>query len=253
VIVLVLSAVSLRAEFDQTHTKFAKVLSAFVKEGLVDYRALKESPSGLNGYLDDLAEVGREEFEIWPEAERLAFLINLYNATTLQLIIDHYPLKGIRSIGGLFSSPWRLKVVHTWGEAFTLDEVEHELIRPRYKEPRIHYALVCAARSCPPLRKEPYIGKRLPEQLQDQGTLFFATPEKNRVDHENKILWISPIFKWFESDFTKGGLSLKQFIQTQLRPEDRTAVASESFRIKYTDYDWSLNAQPPISNVPTGP
>lgn len=234
----------LRAEFDQTHPGLAKVLASFVKDGWVDYRALKDSPANLTEYLDEIAIVGREEFETWSEPERLAFLINTYNATTLQLIIDHYPVKGIRSIGGLFSSPWRLKVVHMWGESFTLDDLEHELIRRRFVEPRIHYALVCAARSCPPLRHEPYIGRRLNDQLQDQGRIFLSTPEKNRVDPKAQILWLSPIFKWFESDFTRGKISLKQYILPQLKPEDQPLVASNAFRIKYTDYDWSLNDRP---------
>lgn len=241
----------LGAEFDQSHAGLAKVLSTFVQDGFVDYRSLKASPTALSDYLDDVAKVGREEFEVWKEPDRLAFLINVYNATTLQLIIDHYPVKGIRSIGGLFSSPWRLKVVHMWGETFTLDELEHELIRPQYREPRVHYALVCAARSCPPLRHEPYQGSRLENQLQDQGRIFLSTPEKNRVDQKSEILWLSPIFKWFESDFTRGKITLKQYILPQLNAEDRPLVASKAFRIKYTDYDWSLNEQP--QRVPKTP
>lgn len=241
------TALKLRADFDKSHGSLAKVLSRFVKDGLVDYRSLKATPTELAEYLDEVAKVSREQFDGWKEPERLAFLLNVYNATTLQLIIDHYPVKGIRSIGGLFSSPWRLKVVHIWGEAFTLDQLEHEMIRPNFAEPRIHYALVCAARSCPPLRHEPYLGTRLGDQLQDQGRVFLATPEKNRVDRNAQILWLSPIFKWFESDFTRGKITLQQYLLPQLQPEDRSLVATNSFRIKYTDYDWSLNEQPPQS------
>lgn len=235
---------SLSAGFDHHHPQFAKVLSKFVDtQGMVAYSALKASSADLDAYLDDLAGVSREEFETWKEPERLAWLLNLYNAVTLQLILDHYPVKSIRSIGGLFSSPWKLKVVHIWGETFTLDQVEHEMIRGVFKEPRVHFALVCAAKSCPPLRAEPYVPSKLNAQLDDQGRIFLTTRAKNRVDLEAHILWLSPIFKWFEADFVGKNGSLLKFVTPYLAPVDAKAISTEEFRIKYTDYDWSLNEQ----------
>ena len=230
--------------FDLEHPEFAKVLGKFVSGGLVDYQGLKAAPQDLDEYLDQLAGVSREQFEIWPERDRLAFLINLYNATTLKLITDNYPVKGIRSIGGFFSSPWKQRVVHIWGENLSLDDVEHTLIRARFKEPRIHFALVCAARSCPPLRAEPYTGSRLAVQLDDQGRQFFAQPLKNRLDTTNKVLWLSPIFRWFEGDFTSPQTNLVRFVSHYLPITGAGTNRLVELKIKYTEYDWSLNEQP---------
>ncbi|MCI0351582.1 MAG: DUF547 domain-containing protein, partial [Acidobacteriales bacterium] len=187
--------------FDHLHSRYAVVLKIHVKDGWVDYTALKAAKTNLTAYLDELAAVKESEFQKWSEPQQLAFLYNLYNAATLQLVCDHYPVAGIKMIGGLLKGPWSLEVVRVWGKTITLDDLEHGIIRKRYQEPRSHFALVCAARSCPPLRTEPYVAERLSAQLDDQGRTFLRQREKNRVDAANRTLYLSPIFKWFEEDF----------------------------------------------------
>ncbi len=217
------------------------VLAVNVRDGAVDYAALKAAPGELDGYLNDLAQVSRAEFDQWSQARPLAFLLNLYNAATLKLVADNYPVKSMKKIGGVFGSPWKQKVVRLWGDTVTLEEVEHGILRAKYAEPRLHFTLVCAAKSCPPLRTEAYVADRLEAQLDEQGHRFLADPAKNRVDAAARILWLSPIFKWFEADFTAGGKTLPEFVAPFLAESDRTAVAAGEFGVKFTAYDWSLN------------
>lgn len=227
--------------FDLTHARWTRILTAHVKNGEVDYAALKASPQELQSYLDSLAAVTRPEFDAWPEPDQIAFLLNLYNAATLKLVADNYPVKSIKDIGGLFGNPWKLKVVRLWDRLTTLDDVEHGILRAEYQEPRIHFALVCAARSCPPLRPEAYVGKRLDAQLQDQGRIFLADRAKNRVDPAGQTLWLSPIFKWFQEDFTANGKTVAEFVVPFLPAAEISGVSPKDFKVRYTDYDWSLN------------
>lgn len=231
------------AEFDQTHAAFNALLKKHVRDGWVDYAALKADPKPLNAYLDSLAALSEKDFNRWPEKERFAFLINLYNAATLKLIVDHYPVKSIKDIGGFLSSPWKQEVVRVFGKVTTLGEVEHGIIRARYHDARAHFALVCAAKGCTPLRAEAYVAARLDEQLDDQGRIFFGQAQKNRVDAGARTVYLSPIFKWFSEDFEKKSGSVLKFAEAFLPVKDRQALATGGFKIKYTDYDWSLNDQ----------
>lgn len=225
--------------FDHTHAAFSAVLKQQVNGGWVDYAGLKADANPLNDYLDQLAAVSEAEFNAWPEKERLAFLINLYNAATLKLIVDHYPVKSIKDIGGLLKGPWKQEVVRLFGKVTTLDELEHGVIRKKYDDPRAHFALVCAARGCPPLRPEAYVGARLDEQLDDQGRAFLAQSQKNRIEGGERTIYLSPIFKWFSGDFEKKSGSVLKFIEPYLSEKDRSVLSAA--KIRYTDYDWSLN------------
>ncbi len=228
--------------FDQSHARLARVLGAVVKDARVDYAKLKASPAELDGYLQDVAAVPAAEFARWPEADRLALLINLYNAQTLRLIIDHYPLPSIRSIGVLPGAAWREPVVRQGGQIMTLDHLENKVIRPQYREPRIHFALVCAAIGCPPLRSEPFVGARLNGQLDEQARTFLATPEKNRFDAASATLHLSPIFKWYDKDFVTGAGSLAAYVKPFLPEAQRIALADPAkVKVSFTDYDWALN------------
>jgi hypothetical protein len=228
------------ASFDHTHAAFDTVLKQHVNGGWVDYAALKADPKPLKSYLDQLAAVSAANFNAWPEKQRLAFLINLYNAATLKLIVDHYPVKSIRNIGGTFNGPWKQNVVPLFGKLTTLDDLEHGIIRKKYHDPRVHFALVCAAKSCPPLRSEAYTADRLDEQLDDQGRTFLVQSQKNRVDRTARVIYLSPIFEWYAADFQAKSGSVLKFVEPFLPEKDRYAVTG-GFRIKYTDYDWSLN------------
>ena len=193
---------------DQTHASYARVLSACVKDSRVDYAKLKANPAELDAYLQQLAAVPAPTFASWSESQRLALLLNLYNAQTLRLITHHYPVKSIRNIGVLPGAAWRELTVRFGGQVLSLDHLEHKIIRVEYQEPRIHFALVCAAIGCPPLRSEPFLGSQLSEQLEDQAKQFLAMKEKNRFDGRRNTLYLSPIFKWYEEDFTKPAGSL---------------------------------------------
>jgi hypothetical protein len=228
--------------FDQTHSRYAGVLRQFVSNGRVDYVALRAKPGELNTYLEGLAAVKPADFAGWTPENRLALLLNLYNAWTLRLIADHYPVKSIRDIGTLPGAAWRELIVRFGGQIMSLDHLENKVIRANYHDPRIHLALVCAAMGCPPLRSDPYQGSQLDRQLADQGRTFLATPEKNRFDPDKCKLWLSPIFKWYKEDFTGGGQSLQDFVRPYLPEASRHALGSSpGVKIAYTDYDWALN------------
>lgn len=236
-----------RAAFDQTHAAFDAVLKAHVTDGRVNYAALKAAPQPLNAYLATLAAVPEAEFKTWSEKDRLAFLFNLYNAATLKLIVDHYPIASIKKIGGFFNfgglgdGPWAQKVVRLFGQVTTLDHLEHGLIRKDYAEPRAHFALVCAARGCPPLRAGAFVGAQLDSQLDEQGKIFLGQSEKNRVDAAKRTLHLSPIFKWFAGDFEAAAGSVEKFVAPYFPETSRATLTAGGLSISYTDYDWSLN------------
>ena len=244
--ILMLGSVSIAsqattAEFGQTHALFTSVLTNYVKDARVDYAALKAQPQDLTRYLDQVAAVSKAEFKKWSEPEQIAFLANAYNAYTLRLIIDHYPLKSIKDIGSFFQGPWDQPVVKLFGETITLNTLEHKILRVDYAEPRLHFALVCAAKGCPPLRNEAYVGVRLNEQLNDQGKQFLAETAKNRVEAAEHTVYLSPIFKWYAGDFEKKSGS----VLAALKPywPAKPVAGYEEFEIRYTGYDWSLNEQ----------
>ena len=224
--------------FDHDYKLLNDLLSTHVQNGLVDYKSIKADPKNLDMFVVQAGAVDHSEFDTWTQPQQLAFLINLYNAVTIQLIISEYPVTSIRKISGLLKNPWKLKTVPLFREMITLDHLEHNIIRPRYHEPRIHFALVCAARGCPILRSEAYLPDNLNNQLEDQTIQFLqSTPQKNRYDPNTKTLYLSPIFKWYAEDFQAASGSVQLFVKNYLPQVDIEA------KIRYTDYDWSLNEQ----------
>jgi len=188
-----------------------------------------------------------------PERDQLAFWINAYNAYTIRLINKHGERESIRNINKTFGvvkayGPWKEKLARVGGRAYGLDEIEQNIIRPRFREPRIHFALVCAAMGCPPLRSEAYVGSRLDEQLDDQARTFLvASPAKNRVDVANRTLHVSPIFISFRDyiqDFGGSQAAVGRFIARYL-PDGpgRQLLLSGAFKVVETEYDWTLNSQ----------
>ena len=220
--------------FDHTHAQFDALLKAHVDEqGLVDYRALKAKPDDLKAYLDTLAAVSAEDYETWTPPQRLAFAFNLYNASTLQLIVDHYPIKSIRDIGTRFRGPWKQPAVRFRGSTITLDALEHGYLRKEYNEPRLHLALVCAAKGCPPLRREAYVAERLDAQLDDQSRKYLGSSRGLQLDRANGEARISAIFQWYGKDFP----SVAAFVAKH------SGESLDGLKIRYLDYDWSLNEQ----------
>lgn len=229
---------------ENLHAEFTAILKEYCHESRVDYKLLKKNRNKLNNYIATLAKIDGDTFQKWTNDERMAFLINYYNAATLQLIIDHYPVTSIKDIGGFFSSPWKIEFITLFGEKHNLDYIEHELLRKKFKEPKIHFALVCASIGCPPLRNEAFTGSELKEQLNDQASIFLKDKNKNYWDSKSKTLYLSPIFKWFEADFEKQSGLVYAYIQSFLPEEDRAEInklTRGNPRIKYTKYDWGLN------------
>lgn len=239
-LILALTPAADAKPYDHSHAALDSILKTRVAGGLVDYAGLKADRATLDAYLADAGAVPLAEFQQWNQDEQLAFLMNIYNAATLQLIIDNYPVDSIKSLGSLVKSPWAKEFVVLYGKTISLDTLEHKIIRKNYREPRIHFALVCAAIGCPPLRNEAFQGARLDEQLGDQVKTFLATPEKNRVDVGKETLYLSPIFKWYREDFETDGKGLAAFVAPWY-PEAGTDLAT--YEIEFTDYDWALNDQ----------
>ena len=218
------------------HSALDSILKTHVNDsGQVNYAALKKDRGPLDAYLQKTGAVSQSEFSQWSQSEKLAFLINVYNAETLQLIIDNYPVASIKKIGGLLSSPWDKKVVMLFGQETTLDHVEHGVIRKQFPEPRIHFALVCAAKGCPPLRNEAFTAAKLEAQLESQTKTFLSDSAKNRI--EDKAVHLSPIFDWYGEDFEIGGKSVLDYVDPYF------GGSASGKKLKFTDYDWSLNTQ----------
>jgi len=226
------------------HSAFDSLLRAHVAGGLVDYDAFARSRE-FRTYLDRLAGA---EPELLPDKERLAFWANVYNAYTIEQVNAHHERASIRNIRkalGLFplKGPWSERMVRAAGGTLTLDEVEHDILRRRFREPRVHFALVCAALGCPPLRSEAYTGARIDEQLDDQARVFLLrTPAKNRVDVATRTVWVSPILIWYEEDFGGTREALGQFLARYWSEgPERVLLLSGRFRLRETAYDWALN------------
>ncbi len=222
--------------FDHSHEALTSVLKKYVDaDGMVDYAGLKENRATLDAYLKTTASVKESDFKSWNEERQIAFLMNVYNAETLQYIIDNYPTKSIKKLGPLIGSPWDEKNVELFGKKTTLNKVEHSMLREDYDEPRLHFALVCAAKSCPPLRAEAYTADRLDAQLTDQAKVFLGQSAKNRV--EGETLYLSKIFDWYGGDFDKGDTDVIDYINPFYEAD------TTKLKVKYTDYDWDLNKQ----------
>lgn len=218
------------------HSIFEPLLSAHVKNGLVDYKGFKEDEHRLDEYLEMLSRIDPDQLM---KAERMAFYINAYNAWTIKLILTRYPdLKSIKDLGTLFKSPWKKKFVKLNGREVTLDHIEHEILRPVFKDPRIHFAVNCASMSCPPLLAEPYTGADLERQLEKVTEDFINDARSNYV--EGGFLYVSRIFKWFNEDFD-GDVSgfVKRYAKGSLAQD--LQASNTALKVKYLDYDWSLN------------
>jgi hypothetical protein len=231
------------ADFDHSHALWGKVLKKYLKNGMVNYMALKSDRSDLDNYLKLTAAVRESDFIRWSKEQQLAFYINVYNAETFQLIIDNYPLSSIKKIGGFFSGPWDQVVVGLFGKTTTLSKLEHSIIRKQFSDPRVHFALVCAAKGCPPLRDEPFVADELDSQLKDQGKAFLSERAKNRVDTKTKTVYLSKIFSWYAADFEKSAVSVLLYVRPFFPDADRKALLQPGYSISYTAYDWSLNEQ----------
>lgn len=222
------------------HTLFTQVLADHVKNGAVDYKAIKSDPR----FSQYIAVLQKFNPKTLTGDEKLAFWINAYNAFTIQYVLDKYPIKSLMNKlsyvtgGGTFKT----KFIEINGRKYSLTDIENDVVRP-LGDPRIHFALVCGAKSCPPLRPEAYVASRLNEQMNEQGRLFMSQSDKNHFDFEKNEIAISKIFDWFKDDFRKNGKSELEFISTYLPHEQAQKLLAHAatIKIKYTEYDWDLN------------
>lgn len=236
ILVVFLAVSSQSAQAQINNELYQNVLNTSVKEGLVDYESIKTNPDDLNNYLKQSSEITQKTFENWTEAEQLALLINIYNAQTLALVAENYPVMSIKDISAESGGPWEQPIVNLFGEKITLNALEHNIIRKNYAEPRIHFALVCAALGCPVLISDPYSAQILNDQLEQQTKVFLLDKEKNSINSKEKVLKLSPIFDWFKEDFIAESGSVVNFINPYFGNQ-----ANSDFEIEYTNYDWSLN------------
>ena len=230
------------------HSAFDALLRAHVTRGMVDYDAFARAPE----FPRYLARLAAFDPATLARADQLAFWINAYNAYTIQLINKHGERESIRNINKTFGikayGPWKEKLAKVGGRAYGLDEIEQGIIRKRYEEPRIHFALVCAALGCPPLRSEAFTGARLDAQLDDQARVFLLeSPTKNRVDVASRTVYLSPIFVEFRDyieDFGGSHAAVGRYVARYFPPGPaRDLLTSGRFAVKVTDYDWTLNSQ----------
>lgn len=220
------------------HRLFGDLLKKYVQDGNVNYAGFKSEEAGLNQYLELIEKVDPETLS---RNEQFAFYANAYNAWTIKLILTKYPdVKSIKDLGFLGTGPWKQKVVRLQGELVSLDHIEHDILRPRFKDPRVHFAINCAARSCPPLRSEPYRGDILDRQLDTATRSFLNNPQNYRL--EDTVFYVSRIFKWFSEDFKDEPLGFYLNYATGDLAK-RLESGRNKIRVEYLDYDWSLNGK----------
>ena len=231
--------------FDHEHRSWTAILARYVRDGSVDYRGLVDrGQPALDAYLTALSAASPAESG-WTREERLAFWMNAYNAFTIRLILDHYPLPSIRSIGFLPLAAFRTAFIPLGAgrTPISLNVIENEILRKQFQDARIHFAIVCASKSCPALRSEAYRSSVLDQQLDAAARAFLDDPSKNRWDPASRTLYLSPIFKWFHDDFERAGRTLPAFVGRYLRQPDAADLEKAKVRVVFLDYDWSLNGR----------
>ena len=250
------SAARAQGGFDHEHRAWSALLAKHVllrdsgRATQVRYRGFAVDRAALKAYLDSLSRVTPADYAGWDKPQQLAFLINAYNAFTVEKVLTRYPdLKSIRDFGTVFGNPWKDRFFMLLGKSQNLDGIEHDTIRAPggFEEPRIHFAVNCASIGCPALREEAYIANRLEAQLEDQTRRFLADRSRNRF--AAGTLEVSRIFDWYAKDFSVGGKGIAsppQFFAKYAdlladREEDRQAVRGGRLPIRYLDYDWALN------------
>ena len=237
------------------HADFTGILADIVQTSRVDYAALQNRRADLAGYLDQLAGTDPATLESASAEVQLAFWINAYNACMLDRVATHYPIQKnaglVGSIRNAFAdrpdnSVWQIRDVFTGafcdvaGATRSLDEIEHEIIRPTWGEPRIHFAVNCAALSCPPLAAEAYVPERLEDQLDRAVHGLVASPEHFLIDRSNGSLTLNRVLDWYGGDF--GGTDgLLDFFARYVSEEDAEFLKRPGVDVRFFEYDWTLN------------
>lgn len=245
------------AQFDHSHAAWTEQLArnvVWIDDGhasQVRYAQFQKEHDKLKVYLDSLSAVTKAEFDGWTKAQQLAFLINAYNAFTVEKILTRYPkLKSIRDFGTVIGNPWKDKFFVLLGTSMNLDGIEHDTIRRpgAYDDPRVHFAVNCASIGCPALRNEAYTADRLEAQLEDQTKRFLSDRTRNRYVAESRTLEVSKIFDWYGADFRSGYRSIQSLPAFFARHADELAgadgeqaIRDGKAKIAFLEYDWALN------------
>jgi hypothetical protein len=243
---------------DHSHAAWDALLKKHVKyvqngnASRVDYAGLARDRAQLKAVLDEYQKVTKAEFDSWTKPQQQAFLINAYNAFTVEFILTRYPdLKSIKDLGSFVTNPWKKKFFTLFGQESYLDFIEHEMLRKEgvYDDPRVHVSVVCASIGCPMLRNEAFTAERLDAQMEDGMRRFLSDRTRNRYNPQTRKLEISKIFDWYGKDFEKGHKGFTSVKATLARyadqladkPEDRAMVKEQKAEIVFLDYDWGLN------------
>lgn len=260
-ILMTLAGLALSASapaFDHGHKAWDELLHRHVRyvengnASRVDYAGVAKDRAALAAVLGDYQKVARGEFDAWTKPQQQAFLINAYNAFTIEKILTRHPgIKSIRDFGTVFGNPWKDKFFTLFGQPSFLDQVEHEILRKEgvYDDPRVHVAVVCASIGCPMLRNEAFVADRLEAQLEEALRRFLSDRTRNRYNPQSGKLEVSRIFDWYGKDFEKGHkgfASVKQALSRYAdlladKPADRAIVKARQAEVTFLDYDWSLN------------
>jgi hypothetical protein len=244
--------------FDHSHAAWTTLLKKHVvlldggKASQLRYAGMQADHAALKAYLAQLSAVSAATFDGYSKPQQMAFLINAYNAYTVELILTKYPkLDSIRELGNMITKAWDIKNIPLLGTTLTLDNIEHNNLRAkgRYDDPRIHFAVNCASIGCPMLREEAFVAERLEAQLEEQALRFMSDRSRNRFNAASGKLEVSKIFDWYGGDFKlghKGIASLPAFAakyanQLADAPADRERIKAKDFSVSFLDYDWKLN------------
>ena len=233
---------------DDQHLLFTQILNDYVHNGLVNYKKLKDD-NRLDKYLKQLENTNPDN--LLTDEDKLAFWINVYNAFTLKFIIEEYPVESINNLhwGGLYlgsllgTTVWDDEKIIINGKRLSLNNIEHDIARKKFNEERVHFAMVCASYSCPPLLDEAYEGFKLNEQLNEQARLFFNDETKNKFDLKERTAYLSKILDWYSSDFGNDDKSIllyvSQFLDSEIADDIRKNTSQ--WKIDHLSYNWDLN------------
>lgn len=241
-LILALLIFYISTSFSQTHKMFSDILSDHVRNGLVNYQRL-QSDSRLNNYLHSLSTTNPSNLE---KTDELVFWINAYNAFTLKVVLDNYPLKSITEIktsSDKVKTVWDEEFISINDKKYSLNDIEHKILREKFKEPRIHFAIVCASLSCPELLNESFESENIKEKLNQQASRFLSDKSRNDFNLQTRTAYLSKLFDWYKTDFGKNDEEVLLYLSNFLSDEIKKDIIknSGSWTISYKNYDWSLN------------
>jgi len=232
---------------DHSHAQWNALLQKHVvlldggKASRLRYAGMAADHATLKAYLQEISSVKEAEFERWTREQQMAFLINAYNAFTVEKVLSRYPdLRSIWDFGKLFGNPFKDRFFVLLEKSSSLDQIEHEALRKKYGEQRVHFALNCASVGCPMLREEAYVGARLERQLEEQAARFLSDRTRNRL--AGGRLEVSKIFDWYKEDFEPRAAYFARYAKALADDAAGQAlVVSGNAPFSFLDYDWALN------------